>query len=178
MQIRPAQDADAAAIAAVYAPYVEHSLVSFEEQPPDAADMLARMQARPRLPWLVAVEDADVVGYAYASVHRARAGYRWSADVSVYLAERAQGEGVGRALYGQLLEVIRGLGYVNAYAGIALPNAPSVALHEAVGFRRVGIYRAVGFKHGTWVDVGWWHLALRQPPAEPRDPDEWVSPAG
>ena len=177
MQIRPATSSDAAAIAAVYAPYVQDTLVSFEDQPPDATEMRARIEARPRLPWLVAVDETDVVGYAYASSHRPRAGYRWSADVSVYLAEAAQRRGLGGRLYEELLAALRQLGYVNAYAGIALPNAGSVALHEAAGFRLVGIYTAVGFKHGTWVDVGWWHLALRDPPAEPGEPAEWVSPA-
>lgn len=176
MEIRAATAGDAAAVAAVYAPYVESTIVSFEDKPPDAAEMLARMTTRPRLPWLVATEGGSVTGYAYASVHKSRAGYRWSADVSVYLAAGVQRRGVGRALYDQLLASLRDLGYVNAYGGIALPNPASVGLHEAMGFRPVGIYSGVGFKLGRWVDVGWWHLPLREPPAQPHEPAEWVSP--
>ena len=177
MRIRPAGDADAAAIAAVYAPYVTGSVISFEAEPPDAQEMQRRMTARPRLPWLVAVDGDDVLGFAYASAHRAREAYRWAADASVYLEAGRRGRGIGRALYDVLVPLVRDLGYVTLHAGIALPNDASRRLHEAMGFELVGVYRSVGFKAGAWHDVGWWQLPLRDPPGEPDEPREWVSAA-
>lgn len=166
--VRSAVPGDAAAVAAVYAPYVEASVASFEDVAPDAVQTAERMAAS--LAWLVACEDGQVVGYAYATPHRDRAAYRWSVDVSVYLAPVAHRRGTGRALYERLLADLRARGFVNAYAGITLPNAASVGLHEALGFRQVARYPHVGFKHGAWHDVGWWALALVDPPARPSDP--------
>jgi phosphinothricin acetyltransferase len=171
--VRAAAVADADPIAAIYAPYVTDGVASFEAEPPTAADFEARMTARPRLPWLVAEESGAVVGFAYAGVHRTRAAYRWSADVSVYLASDARGRGVGRALYERLIPEVRALGYVCAFAGITLPNPASVGLHEAVGFTPVGVFRNVGYKFGAWRDVGWWQLRLCDPPAAPAEPREW-----
>ncbi len=138
--------------------------------------MLRRVHTPPRLPWLVADDpDVGVVGYAYAAKHRQRAAYRWSVDCSVYLRADAQRRGVAGLLYAELLPLLRRLGYARAYAGIALPNAASVRLHESVGFTPVGIYRQVGFKHGAWHDVGWWELALTEldGSAEPSEPSAW-----
>lgn len=171
--IRQATRDDAAAIAAVYAPYVTGSTISFEETPPGEAEMAARMANG--YPWLVAAAEGEVAGYAYASAHSSRAAYRWSADVSVYIDATRQRAGLGRALYRELFERLRALGHVNAYAGIALPNEASVGLHEALGFTPVGVYEGVGFKHGRWIDVGWWQFRLTPahaprptPPPEPR----------
>jgi L-amino acid N-acyltransferase YncA len=174
ISIRPAAAADASAIAAIYGTSVSEGYASFETDSPTPTEMERRMAARPRLPWLVAERDAQVAGFAYAARHRERAAYRWSADVSVYLAAQATGQGIGSALYAELLPAVTALGYVSAFAGIALPNPASVALHEAMGFLPVGVYRDVGFKHGQWRDVGWWQLRLVNPlPAEPADPRDW-----
>lgn len=170
MQVRPATPEDAAAIAAVYAHYVTQTAATFEEVVPEADEIARRMRLAPRLPWFVAERD-DVVGYAYASHHRARAAYRWSVDVSVYLAPEETGRGTGPTLYDVLLTELAALGYVSAFAGIALPNPASVRLHEAKGFTHVGVFRDVGFKLGAWRDVGWWQRSLRpavDDPAEPR----------
>jgi L-amino acid N-acyltransferase YncA len=172
-EIRPADVQDAAGIAAVYRPYVTDSVASFETVAPDAAELARRMVSAPRLPWLVACRDGAVVGYAYAAAHRARAAYRWSVDCSVYLAAGERGAGTGRALYQRLLPAVRELGYVTAFAGIALPNPASVGLHTALGFTPVGTYRAAGFKAGRWHDVGWWQLPLREPAEEPAEPAVW-----
>jgi phosphinothricin acetyltransferase len=170
--IRPATARDAAAVAAVYAPYVRGSVATFEEVPPTEAEVAGRMANG--LLWLVADLDG-VVGYAYAGPHHARAGYRWSVTVSVYLDPAHHGQGVGRALYGELLPLLAELGYVRAYAGVTLPNDASVRLHEAVGFSAVGVYRAVGFKHGRWHDVGWWQRTVQDPPpGAPPEPRRWV----
>ena len=175
-EIRPADVDDAAAIAAVYRPYVTDSVASFETVAPDAAELARRMTTSPRLPWFVACREGAVVGYAYAGSHRTRAAYRWSVDCSVYLTAGERGAGTGRALYERLLPELRELGYVAAFAGIALPNPGSVGLHTALGFSPVGVYRSVGFKAGRWHDVGWWQLPLGEPPVEPEEPRAW-SPA-
>src|SRR5579875_1765070 len=174
--LRAARPADAAAIAAIYAPYVTGTAISFEEVPPSVGVIAARMTASPRLPWWVAVDGGTVAGFAYAAPHRSRAAYRWSVEVSVYLAPSYRGRGLGMALYRRLLPEVRGLGYVSAYVGITLPNPASVRLHERAGFTPVGVFRDVGYKHGRWHDVGWWHLPLADPPADPADPRSWSPP--
>jgi L-amino acid N-acyltransferase YncA len=115
----------------------------------------------PTYPWLVSEEPDAVIGYAYASQHRSRAAYQWSADVSVYIHEGWRSQGVGRALYTALFALLRAQGFANVYAGIALPNRGSVALHEAMGMTPVGVYRRVGYKLGAWHDVGWWEGTLQ-----------------
>ena len=123
-----------------------------------------------RTPWLVAEVDGGVIGYAYAGPHRERAGYRWAVNISVYVDARFQHRGVGRRLYDALLGVLRRQGFVNAYAGITLPNEASVALHTAIGMRRLGVYRRVGFKNGAWHDVAWYELRLADPDGAPPEP--------
>jgi phosphinothricin acetyltransferase len=164
---------DAGAVARIYAPSVLTSLATFEEVAPAAPEMAARMRTvQARTPWLVAVDRADdrVIGYAYASPHHQRAGYRWAVNVSVYVDPGAQGRGVGRALYDRLFGILRRQRFVNAYAGVALPNPASEALHTAVGMGRIGVYRAVGYKHGRWVDVAWYGVRLRDPDDPPAEP--------
>jgi L-amino acid N-acyltransferase YncA len=156
--IRPARPADAAACARVYAPYVTDSCISFEYEPPTAGEVAARMAAAHA--WVVAEEGGIVAGYAYASEHRARAAYRWSADVAIYIAETHRGRGLGRLLYEELFARARELGLRTLCAGVAQPNAASDALHRALGFREVGVYRRIGFKNGAWHDVRWWQLHL------------------
>jgi L-amino acid N-acyltransferase YncA len=169
--VRVAWREDAPRIAAIYAPIVSDTVISFETQPPSAAAMADRIAATlPSHPWLVATLAGAVVGYAYASQHQPRAAYRWSVNVTAYVAVSQRGKGVGRRLYGALIGILRAQGFRSAFAGIALPNDASVGLHEAVGFTPLGIYRDVGFKLGAWRDVGWWRLCLAggdAPPAEP-----------
>ncbi len=169
--VRVATEDDAEAIAGIYAPYVLETAISFEETPPSPEEVAGRIAATLVFyPYLVFAEDGVVVGYAYAGAHRAREAYRWSADVTVYAASGMQRRGVGRTLYRALLAALRQQGLHSAFAGIALPNAASVALHEAMGFTHLGVYREVGFKHGTWHDVGWWRLPLGAglPKSEPK----------
>ena len=169
--IRLTTAADAAAIAAIYAPYVEASEISFETIAPSAAEMADRIKKTAEtFPWLVE-DDGGVAGYAYASRHRDRAAYRWSVDVAAYVAPHAKRRGVGRRLYAALFELLLRQGFVNAYAGITLPNVASVGLHEAMGFSRIGTYTNVGYKQGAWRTVGWWEKRLLpDPPHEPADP--------
>lgn len=169
--IRLARPDDTAAIATIYAPYVTDTVISFEMVPPDEAEMAQRLaKTLARFPWLVAMCDGDVAGYAYAGQHRERAAYQWSADVSVYVHKDFQRRGIGRALYTPLFAILRALGYYNVYAGIALPNPASVALHEAMGMTPAGVYRHVGYKAGSWHDVGWWEGALQPPVDDPTPP--------
>jgi phosphinothricin acetyltransferase len=170
--IRLARSADAEGIAAIYRPIVDETAISFETVPPGPAEMERRIAATLEIaPWLVFEEDSGrVAGYAYGSRHRERAAYQWSVDVSVYVAEGNRRRGIGRALYGALLPLLRLQGFYAAHAGITLPNAASVGLHESLGFLPVGVYRAVGYKLGTWHDVGWWQLSLRARSPEPEVP--------
>jgi phosphinothricin acetyltransferase len=133
--------------------------------------MCARIEKTLRThPWLVHDDAGDILGYAYASKHRERAAYQWSADVSCYVRPHARGRGIGKALYAELLRMLEAQGFRNAYAGIALPNEASVRLHESVGFTPIGVYRGVGFKQGAWRDVGWWGRRLGDPEPSPRPP--------
>jgi phosphinothricin acetyltransferase len=156
-----ATEMDAAQVAAIYAPVVRETAISFEVEPPDEAEMRQRIASTlKQFPWLVCESAGEVWGYVYASPHRTRAAYQWSVDVTAYIHPAHRRRGVGRALYTALLGVLPLQGYYNAYAGITLPNPGSVGLHEAMGFEPVGIYRKVGYKLGRWHDVGWWSLAL------------------
>lgn len=159
--IRAACVTDAESIQAIYAPIVEHTIISFEEVPPSIDEMAERIEATSRdYPYLVAEQDGVFAGYAYASQHRTRAAYRSSVDVTVYIAEAARRSGVGQALYAKLLPDLAARGFHAAFAGIALPNPGSIALHERVGFTLLGVYREVGTKFGSWHDVGWWQRLL------------------
>lgn len=172
--IRLATPPDAAQCAAIYAPHVRDSAVSFEYDVPTAEDIDARIRLTlERLPWLVCASGDEVLGYAYAAPHQERAAFRWSVNVSVYVRDGHQRQGVGKALYTSLFACLRVLGYHNAYAAIALPNDASIGLHEAMGFRHIGTFDDVGYKFKQWHAVGWWGLAL-QPPSTPSEP---VAPA-
>ena len=169
--IRVARESDADAMAAIYAPIVRDTGISFEVDPPGPEEMARRLRATlPTHPWLVAEEAGTMIGYAYSGKHRDRAAYRWSVDVSAYVDARARRKGVGQALYGKLIALLQRQGFHSAFAGIALPNQASVGLHEAMGFKPLGIYQEVGFKQGQWRDVGWWRLGLSSSLDEPGEP--------
>jgi L-amino acid N-acyltransferase YncA len=155
-EVRPSREADLPGIAAIYAHHVRFGLGSFEEEPPDVAELARRRDevlAR-HLPYLVAVDRAAVVlGYAYAAPYRARSAYRFSLEDSIYVAPDATRHGIGLALLGALIERCAALGYRQMVAVIGdSGNAASIGLHERLGFRRVGLLPAIGFKHGGWVD--------------------------
>jgi phosphinothricin acetyltransferase len=164
--IRAVHAADAQALADLYNYYIVHSLATFEEQQVSAADLQARMTAVAGLglPWLVAEQGTEqgamLVGYAYANRWRERSAYRYSAEVTVYLAPEHLGEGWGRRLYSALFADLRAAGVHAVLAGITLPNPASVALHEKMGMRKVAHFEEVGFKQGQWLDVGYWQMQL------------------
>ena len=161
LRLRPATVADAAAISAIYAPYVRDTTISFELEAPDEAEMAARIAAiTASYPYFVAEEHGAVIGYCYASQHRTRAAYQSSVDFGIYLAPAARGRGIGTLLGRAVLDAARERGYHAAFAGIAQPNPASVALHEKLGFTHLGTYREVGRKFDAWHDVGWWQVIL------------------
>ena len=137
--------------------WVEETATSFELTVPTVADFVARIETIvATYEWLVADLGGDLAGYAYASPHRTREAYQYSTEVSVYIHARYRGQGLGKDLYSALFDSIRKLGFHYAYAGIALPNDPSIALHKACGFTEIGTFREVGYKLGAWHDVSWW----------------------
>jgi L-amino acid N-acyltransferase YncA len=179
--IRMATPDDGEQIAAVYAPSVTSTVISFEMEPPGTAEMTRRVtEALVKYPWLVAVRDGEVLGYARGGQYKDRAAYQWSVETSVYIRTTAHRSGLGRALYGVLFDLLVLQGFFMAYAGVTLPNPASVGLHESLGFKPVGIYRAAGYKFGAWHDVGWWQRPL-QPlvlgPLPPRPITEIVGTA-
>jgi len=172
---------DAAACAAIYAPHVEAGPVSFEERAPGAAQMAARIErVAATHPWLVAEVEGEVVGYAYACPYMERPAYRWAASVSAYVAAGHRGEGLGRGLYEELFERLRQQRFQVACAGITLPNEASIALHQRLGFTRIGTSPRIGWKAGAWRDVSWWQLELAPvgagQPAEPLSPGPPAAP--
>ena len=171
VRIRRATADDAAAIASIYAPYVRASVVSFEMEAPDEAEMRSRIAAvGDQYPWLVACdEDGGILGYAYASAFRTRPAYRFAVETTVYVADGAHRRGVGRTLYRTLLAILEAQGFAHAIGGITIPNEASIRLHESLGFVRVGTYETVGFKLGDWHSVGLWQRALAPMSAQPEE---------
>ncbi len=171
--IRFAAETDTAQILDIYGPIVADTAISFEEVVPSRLEMAGRIRnTLERYPWLACDEAGHVLGYAYATEFRSRSAYQWSVEVAAYVRPEAQRKGVASALYTSLLGILRIQGFVNALAGIALPNDASVALHEQFGFKPVGVLQDVGFKATRWHDVEWWALRLR----EPRDPPDAPKP--
>jgi phosphinothricin acetyltransferase len=159
--VRPATPEDAGAIHDIYRPIVEETAISFELESPSVEEMRGRIsRLTASHPWLVLEIDGEVRGYAYASPFRDRPAYRWSVETTIYLSEENRGRGMGKVLYISLLDRVTDAGFANAYAGVALPNPGSEALHLSVGFRPIGVFPRAGFKLGEWHDVGWWHRPL------------------
>lgn len=163
--VRDASAADAAACAAIYAPYVADTTITFEEAAPGTEEMTARIAvAVGGWAWLVAEVDGVVLGYAYGGRFKERSAFRWSCETSVYLDLGACGRGLGRLLYTELLDRLSKRGYRVAVAAITQPNEPSMALHRRFGFEQVALLRSVGYKHGAWRDVAWLQRPLGEGP--------------
>ncbi|ANS78474.1 GCN5-related N-acetyltransferase [Serinicoccus hydrothermalis] len=166
--VRDAEARDAAGCAAIYAPYVRETALTFETDPPDGAELARRIAAaQQRHAWLVAERDGSLLGYAYAGSYRPRRAYARTAETSVYLAHGLGGQGIGAHLYRALLDRLRELGYGTAVAGLTPPNPGSAALHRSLGFAQVGSFTRVGRKFGRWHGCDWWELALAEEVAEP-----------
>ena len=162
VRIRSAVPADAAAIAAIYNYYIEHSVITFEEELVSSETMATRIAdvQGASLPWLVAELDDALLGYAYAGKWKPRSAYRYSVETTIYLERGREGQGIGKRLYAELLSQLRVQGVHVAIGGAALPNEASAALHEKLGFEHVATFRQVGFKHGKWIDVAYWQIVL------------------
>jgi L-amino acid N-acyltransferase YncA len=161
MPTRPVTEADAAAICSIYNHYIRSSFATFEETDLSARDMRQRiLDVTKNYPWLVMEDENRITGYAYATRWKERASYRYSVEITAYVADGLQGKGFGKALYIALLPRLEAQGLHAVMAGIALPNPASVALHEACGFRKVAHLQDIGCKHGKWIDVGYWQLLL------------------
>lgn len=169
--IRLATLDDASTCQAIYAPIVRDTALSYETVPPSVEEMWRRIESTlPKLPWIVDQRDGEVAGFAYAAPFRSRPAYAWTVEVSLYVHESHHRQGIGRALYRVLLDTLRRQGYRTALAVISLPNPPSVALHEKLGFTRVGVFHNAGFKFGEWRDSGWWELSLQSFDGAPTPP--------
>jgi phosphinothricin acetyltransferase len=159
--LRAVQRADAAALCAIYNHHVLNTIVTFEEDTVSEHEMVERIaQVTPSFPWLVLELDGAVAGYAYATTWKSRSAYRYSVESTVYVAEDRLGRGCGTRLYRALLEELRGRHLHSVIGGISLPNVASVALHERLGFRKLGEFHEVGWKFSRWIDVGYWELLL------------------
>jgi L-amino acid N-acyltransferase YncA len=170
-RVRPASAEDAQACAAIYSPYVLETAITFEDRPPAADEMAARIaSACERHAWVVLEERGRVIGYAYGGGFNKRAAYRWACEVSVYVELGRRRTGAGRALYARLFDRLADRGFCVAVAGMTLPNEASVGLHRAMGFEPVGVYRRIGYKHGRWHDVAWMQRELAPASDAPRDP--------
>jgi L-amino acid N-acyltransferase YncA len=170
-RIRSSEIRDAKAIRDIYAPFVLESATSFEIEAPDISGMEQRIRAvQEQYPWLVYEYGEAVLGYAYATRHRERLAYQWCVEVSVYVHPSMRRCGVGRALYLSLFEILKRQGYVNAYAGITLPNLSSVFMHESLGFEPIGVFKKIGYKLGQWHDVAWLQMRLLNDAAPILDP--------
>lgn len=164
-----------AACAAIYAPHVADGYASFEVGPPSAEEMAARMvSASASHAWLVSEIGTEVVGLAWAGPHHPREGYRWAANVAVYVHPEHHRQGVGRTLYGALFGLLARQRLRWAMAAIALPNPASVELHRACGFGLAAVYHDIGYKAGAWHDVSWWQRELAPPEGDP--PPEPLGP--
>lgn len=159
--IRPAAPEDAAALAALYNHYIETSIVTFEEEPVSPDAFRQRIENITAVyPWLVSEVNGEIAGYAYAGPWKARHAYRFSTECTVYIDPDHHGKGVGTALYKQLFGKLGAMSVRTVMAGIALPNAGSIALHEKMGFEKVAHFRQVGWKFEKWIDVAYWQLIL------------------
>jgi phosphinothricin acetyltransferase len=159
--IRSVLSSDAQALADIYNPYIRETTISFETEEVSSGEMASRIaKVTEAYPWLVWEEEGRILGYAYGSVWRSRAAYRFATETAIYLDLEHRGRGVGTKLYQALIDELRRCGFHLVLGGLALPNEPSVRLHERLGFRKAGHMREAGWKFDQWVDVGFWELLL------------------
>lgn len=159
--IRPCLESDAAAVCEIYNHYIRDTVVTFEETPLTVAEMAERIaEIGTRFPWFVLEDGGVVIGYAYAATWKTRSAYRFAVESTIYLAPQSTGRGLGLGLYAALVAELRRRGFHSVIGGIALPNGASIALHEKLGFKKLGSFTQVGWKCDRWVDVGYWELIL------------------
>ena len=163
MNIRLAKKSDAAALLAIYAPYVENIAITFEYEVPTIEDFANRIEKTlGKYPFLVAEEDGLILGYAYASTYYARAAYDWAVELSVYVSQDARGKGVGSKLYDELEGLLDQMGYMHFLACISLPNEDSLAFHAKRGYQQVAHFPKIGYKFERWHDIVWLQKSLEK----------------
>lgn len=171
-KIRLAIEDDSASILQIYAPFIIDTVVSFECEVPTSEEFSKRIaNIQKRYPWLVCEINDNIVGYAYASRFREREAYDWSADFSIYINPHYHGKKIGKALGFSIIELLKLQGYYNIFGGVTLPNIKSESLHESFGFKTIGVYQNVGYKFGSWHDVKWYGLKIKehiQSPIKPK----------
>lgn len=161
MNIRLAKPLDAAALLAIYAPYVENTAITFEYDVPNVEDFANRIEKTlKKYPYLVAEENGALLGYAYASTYYARAAYDWAVELSVYVSQDARGKGVGSKLYDKLEDMLDQMGYIHFLACISLPNQDSLAFHAKRGYQQVAHFPKIGYKFERWHDIVWLQKSL------------------
>ncbi len=166
--IRLAVPSDSNSILSIYSHYITETPITFETEVPAEKEIKKRIEnTSQNYPWIVFEVDSAITGYAYASQHRTRAAYQWAVEVSIYLDINSRGKGIGKMLYSTLFKILKAQGFYKAYAGITLPNPASIGVHEYFGFRKIGVYKSVGFKMGKWHDVEWWDLQLNETQPSP-----------
>ena len=171
--LRAANTDDAAAILSIYSPYVVTNADSFETTPPALREMRARIRgAGDALPWIVAEDEESklVLGYAFAKPTRPGPAYRFAVETACYVAGELEGQGIRRSLYQSLLATLTEQNFTQAISALTMPNDKAIVLHEAIGFKRAGVYREVAFKNGQWIDVGLWQKTLSEPNTPPKEP--------
>jgi phosphinothricin acetyltransferase len=178
IELRPATVDDAHALLSIYGPYVVTNAVSFESKPPSPEEMRERVIAAGDVyPWIVGCDQESglVLGYAFAKPWRPGPGYRFSVETACYVAGELEGQGIRRTLYGALIATLTAMNYTQAVSQLTMPQDKAILLHEAMGFRRAGVYREVCFKNGQWIDVGVWQRDLSQPGTPPDEPVGFTS---
>lgn len=161
MHIRVAKVSDAKAIQEIYAPYVEKTNITFEYDVPSVEEMTHRIKKTlEKFPYLVAIEQNQIIGYAYASVYRTRHAYKWDSELSIYIDEHYHGQSVGKILYEKLIDILKAMHIQNVYACITYPNEKSEKFHQKFGFELIGCFHQVGYKFDTWHDVIWMEKAI------------------
>lgn len=168
--IRLITEDDALDVLNIYKPYVQNTIISFEYEAPEIEEYAQRIKLTTAdFPWLVCLQNNQVIGYAYAGKYGQRKAYQWSVESSIYLCPEAQGKGIAKVLYETLFYLLRLQGYFNVYAAISVPNEASLNFHRALGFKMIGAFEKAGYKMGNWHDVHWLQLQLAEhihnPPA-------------
>lgn len=175
IQIVQASPENGAACSEIYKPFVENTSVTFEYTPPDAEEFARRIASlQGKFPWLLCKKQGEVLGYVYASAHHPRAAFQWDVEVSAYFSPKAQGMGLGTAMYRLLFRLLREMGYLRVYALITVPNPQSRAFHQSVGFSQICLYPKTGFKLGEWHDMIVMEKMLDPLPENPQPPKAYT----
>lgn len=168
LTIRMAEEADADALLSIYAPYVKKTAITFEYEVPTVAEFCSRITSTlKRYPYLAAVRNNSIIGYAYASPFKERSAYDWAVETSVYVSEEARRTGAGTLLYDALESILMRQNIINVNACIAYPNPGSITFHEKLGYQTVGHFTRCGYKLGQWWDMVWMEKMLRPHPDVP-----------